>query len=141
MATQVYNSYKKLQQSGTIDLLQDNIKVLLVSGSYTPNIDTHTVTGDIGANQVVGAGYSLGGVLLSGKTLTISTSNDSSTFDASDVVWSSSTITASGAIVYASGASASTSHLISFFDFGSNLTSTNGLFTITWSSEGILRNS
>jgi len=60
--------------------------------------------------------------------------------DAADVTWSSSTITARYAVLYNdSGASNASKALIGYVDFGSNQSSTNGNFTITWDATGIVR--
>jgi hypothetical protein len=59
-------------------------------------------------------------------------------FDADDVVWTSSTITARYAIVYYSTGVASTSPLLSLLDFESNQSSSSGDFRITWHALGIL---
>jgi len=59
--------------------------------------------------------------------------------DAADTTWASSTITARYAVVYASTGTASTSPLIGYVDFGSDQSSTNGNFTITWDATGIVR--
>ena len=55
-------------------------------------------------------------------------------------IMSSSTITARYAVVYDdSGASNAAKALIGYVDFGSDQSSTNGNFTITWDSTGIVR--
>ena len=136
----VYNHYKVLALSGAIDLVQDTIKVMLVSGSYdgstTTAKRTHTTTGDIGANEVVGAGYTKGGVELTSRSLEQDNDGDEAEFHADNASWATSTITASGAVIYKSGSPA---WLISYVDFGGNQTSTNGTFTINWNaSEGII---
>jgi len=60
-------------------------------------------------------------------------------FDAADLTWPASTITARGAVLYKNrGGAASADELICFVDFGVDKTSSSGDFTITWSSEGIL---
>jgi hypothetical protein len=60
-------------------------------------------------------------------------------FDADDVVWTSSTITARGAVLYKDTGTPSTSPLICYIDFGSNKSSNGADFTIQWSSSGILK--
>lgn len=137
MANAVYNSFKKHIQNGDIDLDTDTIKVALVDSTYTPDIDNHEYFSDI-TGEVSGTGYTAGGATLSNTSVTQDNTNDRGVFDADDVTWTSSSITARGAVIYKSTGTASTSPLICYKDFGSDKTSSNGDFKITWSSDGIL---
>lgn len=121
--------------TGAINILSDPIYVMLVSGSYIPDPDLHSVTGDVGNNEVVGAQYSSGGKLLINKTLLQDDSNDKASFDADDLIWSGASITASGALLYRSGSPA---WLIGYIDFGSNKSTTAADFFIRWNSNGII---
>jgi len=77
---------------------------------------------------------------LGSKTVTYDGTNNVIILDAADTTWSSSTITARSAVVYYdSGASNAAKALIGYVDFGSDQSSTNGNFTITWDSTGIVR--
>lgn len=58
-------------------------------------------------------------------------------FDAADAAWAASTITARYGVLYKSTGTASTSPLIGVFDFGGNISSTSGTFTIQFHSSGI----
>lgn len=137
MASVIYNAFKKNIMNGGIDLDTDTIKVALVTSSYSPNIDTHEDMADV-TNEVTGTGYSAGGATLANKTVTADTVDDEGVFDADDVTWSSSTITARGAVVYKSTGTAANDLLICYIDFGSDKSSSSGNFTITWNSEGIV---
>jgi hypothetical protein len=123
--------------NGGIDLDTDTIKVALVTSTYTPDIDAHDNFDDI-TNEVTGTGYTAGGATLGSVTVTVDNTDDEGVFDAADTSWTSSTITARGAVIYKSTGTASTSKLICYVDFGSNITSTASTFQITWNSEGIL---
>lgn len=147
MTSVLYDNYKKLELSGTINLMNSGIYVMLVSGSYNPygagTYASHTVTGDIGLNtEVVDplGGYTRGGKPLSSKSVGVGSPAASHVgyFDAGDSAWTTTTITASGAVIYQSGATPATSYLIAWVDFGSNYTSSNGSFTISWNSAGII---
>jgi hypothetical protein len=138
MANVIYNNFKKELLGGNIDLDSDSIKVALVSSSYTPDADQHDFFNDV-TNEVSGTGYSAGGEALVNPSLTIDTDNDRVKFDADDVAWESSTITARGAVVYKSTGDASTSPLMLYLDFGTNRVSSNSTFTLQWDSAGILR--
>jgi hypothetical protein len=121
-----------------IDFDTDTLKVALVTSSYTPNQDTHDFFDDV-TNEVTGTGYTAGGATLANPAVTLDTTNDLVKFDADDTVWSTATITARAGVLYKSTGTASTSGLIAYIDFGSDVTSTAADFTIAWHSNGILR--
>lgn len=123
--------------NGSIDLDTDTIKVALVTSSYTPDQDAHEDFADV-TNEVTGTGYTAGGATLANKTVTADNTDNEGVFDADDVTWSSSTITARGAVVYKSTGTPANDLLVAYFDFGSDKTSTSGDFTIQWGAEGIL---
>lgn len=138
MANVIYNSFKRDIMNGSLDLDTDTIKVMLVTSSYTPDQDTHAKRADI-TNEVSGAGYTAGGATLANKAVTVDNTDNEGVFDADDVTWSSSTITARGAVLYKSrGGAASADELLCYFDFGSDQISSSGNFTISWNAEGIL---
>jgi hypothetical protein len=137
MASLVYNSFKRDIMNGGIDLDTDTIKVALVTSTYSPNIDTHDNFDDI-TNEVTGTGYTAGGATLGSVTVTADTTNDRGVFDAADTSWSTSTITARGAVIYKSTGTSSTSKLIAYVDFASDITSTASTFSIVWNASGIL---
>lgn len=140
MPSKLYGNFLKQALNKEIDWDSDTIKVALLSSSYTPNQDTHDYYDDVSSYEVTGTGYTTGGSTLASKTSTYDGTNNVIVLDAADVTWSSSTITARYAVVYDdSGASASTKALIGYVDFGSDQSSTNGNFTITWDSTGIVR--
>lgn len=140
MASKLYGNFLKQALNKEIDFDTDTIKVALVSASYTPNQDTHDYWDDVNTYEVTGTGYTTGGATLASKTSTYDSGTNTIVLDAADVTWSSSTITARYAVVYNdSGASAAAKALIGYVDFGSNQSSTNGNFTITWDATGIVR--
>ena len=140
MPSKLYGNFLKQALNKEIDWDSDTIKVALLSSSYTPNQDTHDYFDDVSTYEVTGTGYTTGGATLASKTSTYDGTNNVIVLDAADVTWSSSTITARYAVVYDdSGASAAAKALIGYVDFGSDQSSTNGNFTITWDSTGIVR--
>lgn len=120
-----------------VDWDSDTIKVALVTSSYTPNQDTHDYWDDVSANEASGTGYTAGGATLGSKTLNYTSGSNLWTFDAADVSWTSSTITARYAVIYDSTGTSSTSPLIAYVDFGSDQSSSAGTFTIAWNASGI----
>lgn len=143
MASAVYNSFKGRALDATdvvatnIVLSSDTIKLSLHSSSYTPDIDADEFFDDVDNEVGASGSYSAGG-----GTLTVSCSTDDTdnegVFDATDVSFTSATITARYAIIYKSTGTAATSPLVCYIDFGSNYTSTAGTFAITFAAEGII---
>jgi hypothetical protein len=139
MPSKLYGNFLLKALNKEVDFDSDTIKVALLTSSYTPNQDTHDYFNDVSTNEVTGTGYTAGGITLASKTATYDSGTNVIVLDAADVTWSSSTITARYAVVYDSTGTASTSALIGYVDFGSDQSSTNGNFTITWDSTGIVR--
>lgn len=120
-----------------------SFKVGILNGSFNFNTGTSQVfkialftsSATLGAgttvystsNEVTGTGYTAGG-----KTLTIAavptSSGTTAYLDFSDVTWTSSTITARGALIYL--ADGATNPAIAVLDFGTDKTSTAGDFTV-----------
>lgn len=91
----VYNSFKAKIMDGSIDLDTGDINVSLHTSGYTPNIDTDVFYSDITASEVAnGNGYTTKGQSLASKAVSVDTTDDEGVFDAADVTWSDSTITA-----------------------------------------------
>ena len=135
----VYNSFKAKIMDGSIDLDTDNINVSLHTNAYSANLDTNVFYSDVTGSEVASAtGYTTKGKSLTSLSVAVDTTDDEGVFDAADVTWSSSTITARYAIIWKNSGTNTTSPLICYVDFGSDKTSDNGNFIITWSSEGIL---
>ena len=139
MASKLYGNFLLKALNKEVDFDSDTIKVALLSSSYTPDQDAHDYFNDVSTYEVTGTGYTSGGSTLSSKTATYDSASNVIVLDAADVTWSASTITARYAVVYDSTGTASTSALIGYVDFGSDQSSTNGNFTITWDSTGIVR--
>jgi hypothetical protein len=119
-----------------IDLDTDTIKVALLTG-YTPDQDAHDFFSDVSASEVAATGgYTAGGATLSNKT--VGMSGKVFTFDnTADTVWSTSTISATHAVIYVDTGNAATSRLIACINFGGTVSSTAGNFTIAWHASGI----
>jgi len=142
MANAIYNNYKG--KIGTIDW-NDNggieIKAMLVTNSYTLDVDAHLTKADIDglSVEVSGTAYVSGGENLTTRVINIDNATDSAKFDADDVVWSASTITAHGCIIYLDTGTANTSTLIAFVDFGADKSSSSGDFVLQWGVDGVYK--
>ena len=140
MASKLYGQFISKAMNKEIDWDTDVIKVALLTNSYSPNQDTHVYFSDVVANEVSGTGYTAGGNTIANRTNTYDAATNTTVLTGSDVTWSSSTITARYAVVYnSSPATNATRPLVGFIDFGSDQSSSNGNFTITWDSTGIVR--
>jgi len=93
------------------------------SASFDAATTAYTAT-----NEVSGTGYTAGGNTLTRVDPT--TSGTTAFTDFADTTWSSSTITARGAMIYNDSASGNPAVVI--LDFGSDKTSTNGDFTVVF---------
>jgi hypothetical protein len=115
------------------------IKCGLTTSTYTPNQDTHHFWSDI-TNEVSGTGYTAGGTTLTttGGT-SYDTASDQIRLDATDASWTTSTITARDAIVWNDTAGASTTDpVIGWVNFGADVSTTAGTFSIVWDATGIV---
>jgi hypothetical protein len=112
------------------------VKVSLHTSSYTPNQDTHESHADLTNEVASGNGYTTGGATLANKTC--AASGKVTTFDADDVSWANSSITARYAVIYdATPAGDSDKKLLAYVDFGADKVSSSGTFQITWNASGI----
>jgi hypothetical protein len=99
---------------------------------------TCRATGDVQFYEITGTGYTAGGVTLANQAVTQDNTDNEGVYDADDAVWSSSTLTARGAVIYKDTGTPSTSPLIAWLDFTTDKSSSNGTFQIVWNSEGIV---
>lgn len=114
----------------------DALKVMLCTSSYTPSQGTHKYKSSV-TNEVSGTGYTAGGATLGSVTVAIS--GNVTTLDAADTSWTTSTITARYAVIYdGTPGTDATRPLIAYVDFGADVVSTAGTFTITWDATGIV---
>lgn len=128
MASLIYNSALDDAVKANVDFDADTFYIMLVTSSYTADKDAHTKRSDV-TNEVSGTGYTSGGAE-STVTVTKDTTNDRIDIDFSNVSWTSATITAAGGVIYKSTGTASTDNLVAYLDFGGDVTSTNGTFTV-----------
>lgn len=134
----MYGLFPKSVWNKEVDLDSDAIKVMLCTSAYTPNQDTHQYKTSV-TNEVTGTGYTAGGATLGSTVVAYTAGTNTLNFDAADTVWATSTITARYAVVYDSTpGSDATRPLICYIDFGADVISTGGNFTIVWDVNGII---
>lgn len=133
-----YGPFKQSAWNKEVDLDSDVIKVMLCTSAYTPNQDTHRYKSSV-TNEVVGTGYTAGGATLGSTVVAYTAGTNTCNFDGADTVWPSSTITARYAVVYDSTpGSDATRPLICWIDFGADVSSSGGNFSIAWDALGII---
>lgn len=137
VTAKVFNAAITSLANEEVDWASDEIKVALFTSSLTPvqasnqYFDASPYT----SNQVAsGAGYTTGGAVLGSKTEAFT--GQVKKFDAADTVWTTSTITARHAIVYDNTPS-SNKPLLMAVDFGQDISSSGGSFTIAWDANGL----
>lgn len=118
-----------------INLETDTIKCMLCTSTYAIDQDAHDFKDDV-TNEVVGTGYTAGGAEAANPAVSIAAKVTK--FDADDVQWVTSTITARYAVLYDNTpATDATKPLIAYVDFGENKVSDNGTFKLAWNASGI----
>lgn len=125
----------------------DSFKVELLNGEMDFSADTThtyrialytsaatlggTTTAYSATNEVVGTGYDAGGKALTVAQVPINDGAGTAAYiDFTDVVWTTATLTARGALIYRDDIGAPTNNAVAVLDFGSDKTSTAGDFTI-----------
>lgn len=134
MASLIYNSALRDEAIGSIDFDTDTFKVMLVTSAYTENKDTHTRRSDI-TNEITGTGYTAGGNTATVTVAAVDTTNDRVDITLGGTTWPASTITARKAIYYKSrGGASSADEIVAVVDFGADVSTTAGTFTLTAST-------
>ena len=114
-------SFKKELYEGIHDLVTDTLKMAL----YTSNADLNQDTTVYSAtNEITGTGYSAGGNVVTGAT--VSSSGTTAYVNFSNVIWDPAAFTARCALLYNSSKA---NRSIAVLDFGSDKT-TSSKFTV-----------
>lgn len=117
------NSFKQEILAG-IHLAADTYKIALYTSAATLSKATTVYSA---TNEVAGTGYSAGGLTLAGYTAQLFT--DTAVVDWTSPVWAASSLVARGALIYNSSRS---NKAVAVLDFGADITSTAGNFTVTF---------
>lgn len=128
ISTAVCASYKKEVLDGT-HASGDTYKVALFTDAATLDSSTTAYSSE---NEVAnGNGYTTGGLILTGFTTGLASTTAYITF--SDAQWTNATITARGCLIYNASKD---NRAVAVCDFGANVSSTNGTFTLDLPSAG-----
>src|SRR5262245_59262714 len=112
------------------------INVALMGAGFTFDQDLPEVWGDVSASEASGTGYTAGGVAIANRAVTLDLPSNESRLMGDPVQWTSSSISARGAVIYATPGA---KPVLGYVDFTSDRTSENGLFRIEWPATGVLR--
>jgi hypothetical protein len=134
--TKMYNS----AFSGLIDAENDEIKAMLLSEDYSPNMETHQFKSDL-SHEVAGTGYDAGGIVLENVTIT-NPSNGVFKLDCDDPEFDAINVTFHYVVIYNNTPATDAERpLLCCVNMGENLEfngenfksiiSANGIFTIT----------
>lgn len=150
MASFVYTKAAEEIANGTIDLLTDTIKAMLVNSTYTA-AKSDTVVDAGGANDPVDAEINVSGYVrgwggagrksLASKAVNLDNANNRAEFDAADLTWTAlgSGATIAAMILIKEGVSNdTTSRLIAYLDVTDTATN-GGDITFTFNAEGIIQ--
>lgn len=133
MASTAYDSMNYDAMTGEIDFDTDSFKVMLVTSGYTEDKAAHSKRSSV-TNEITGTGYTAGGQAIV-PTITKDTTNHRTTIVFPQVTWPTSTLTARKAVYYKSrGGASSADELVAVDDFGSDVTTTAGTFTLNAST-------
>tara|TARA_R110000772_G_scaffold157018_2_gene268282 strand:- start:354 stop:779 length:426 start_codon:yes stop_codon:yes gene_type:complete len=115
-------SFRREILLGEHDLDTNSLKLALYTNAASLSDGTTVYTT---SNEVVGTGYSAGGVVLTG--IDVTTDSSVAVVSITDAVVTASTITARGGLIYNSSQA---NKAIAVFNFGSDKSSSNGDFTV-----------
>jgi hypothetical protein len=119
--------FKRDVMLGLHDLDTDTIKIALYTSSATLGA---TTTAYATTNEVVGTGYTAGGVTLASASVIINST--SGCFDSDNPEWTSATFTARGALIYNDTES---DLALAVLDFGGDFSVAGGTFRIVFPAQ------
>ena len=117
-------SFKVGLYNGQFNLASDQIYMALYNGNANLNQNTAAYTS---TNEITGTGYTAGGQLMTGVSISYYSTNSVAYVNWANVVWSPAAFTARCALIYDATASNAS---IAVIDFGSDKTCAN-TFTVT----------
>jgi hypothetical protein len=136
MASSNFRNLADHLAKAAINFSTASFKCLLVSSVPSEaNLDSWINRSDV-TNEVTGTGYTAGGVAVTATVGAVDTTNNRVpiTFGNLSPGWTSATITALGAVIYLSSGTSTTDKLIQFVDFSGTVSSTNGNYSVTFTT-------
>lgn len=134
MASLIFNSFWDDLARGAIDADTDTFKCLLVTSGYVEDKDAHLKRSSVSNEVAASGGYTAGGQAVA-VSVTKDTVNDRLDITLGGFSIPAATITARKAVYYKSrGGAASADELVAVIDFGADVTSTAGTWTLAAST-------
>jgi hypothetical protein len=143
MSSLTYNAGAKAIADGSLDFLNDDIEVILVKSTYTPNKDdtnsAYAAAEISGVSGYTGGYAGAGRKLLGSKTVTNDTTNDRAVLDAADPsAWTlGAGDTVGGAIIGKKGSANDTTAVPLFYLDFTDVPTNGSTFTLQFSASGI----
>ncbi len=122
---------------GRFDFTAGTFKVALAGSAYTPDVDADEFFDDI-SNEIVGSGYTAGGLTLTGLAWTYDAVSRRCVLSCDPANWTPLTATIRFAVAYRDTGDPATSPLLSYVDFESDRTPTGSPFIVTY-ADGLFR--
>lgn len=130
MPTQIADNFMYLLATKAVDFHTDAFNVILMVSGFVYNRVTHIHYSDVIASELATAnGYTQGGVVLAGHTVTSDTTNHKTTVAWTNPSWTitPAAVTASGAIIYDDTITTPDADpIVEYIDFGGDYTQDPG---------------
>lgn len=118
-----------------VSWMNDTIRVMLVTNSYTPDKTTHQFRSHV-TGEATGTGYTTGGVVLTTKTATMDNLTGVFTLDAADSVWVNTTLSnVKYAVIYDD--SHASKVLLGYIELDTAVSPLNQNMAIEWHADGV----
>jgi len=137
MASANFSNITDHLAKAAVNFSTDTFKAVLVTSVPSEaNLDAWVNRSDVTNEHAATGGYTTGGFAVTASVGTVDTTNNRTavTFTCGNPTYSSATISAVGCIIYKSTGTASTDKLLHFVDFGGTVSSSNGTFTVSFST-------
>lgn len=134
MASRLYNNALELFANADLDWVNDDIRCLLTTSSYTPNQDTHAFVSSV-TNELSGGNYVR--KTLAGKATTQDDANDRAELSADNVTWTALGAAAGTplyAVIYKFITNDAASPLIGWVELTSPPAPNGGDYTVKWNN-------
>lgn len=126
---------KELKKVITDGYVTETMKVCLLLNTYVW-ADTHSTYAEVSAwEHPAGGGYTTGGELLAGDSSAYVDTVDAK-YDANDTAWTTATLTN---VAYAVVYDAVSGNIRAILDLDGSFSVVNGIFTLQWSTSGIVK--
>lgn len=130
--------YGKFLQKAVTDLTAPGLKAMICQAGYVADLDAHEFRSSV-TNEVAGAGYTAGGVALTGEAVTIDGAANRVKVTAGNADFGAAVTFTAGTqvVVYTDTGLATTDRVVSVHAFASAQSPAGVPFMVTWHADGI----